>query len=106
MAPVPWSPVAGGISLIVRLTPRGGRDAVDGIETMSDGTVVLKVRVRVAPAEGQANAALIGLIARTLGVPPRDVNLATGATSRVKRLVISGNGPTLIAALEKISASR
>jgi hypothetical protein len=58
------------------------------------------------PAEGAANAALIRLIAKTIGVPPRDVALAAGATARVKRLVILGNGPTLIAALEKIVLPR
>ena len=44
----------------VRLTPKGGRDAVDGIERMADGRSVLKVRVRAAPSEGEANAALLG----------------------------------------------
>jgi uncharacterized protein YggU (UPF0235/DUF167 family) len=36
--------------LAVRLTPRGGRDAIDGIEQLSDGRRVLKVRVRAAAA--------------------------------------------------------
>ena len=44
--------------LAVRLTPRGGRDAIDGIEQLSDGRRVLKVRVRAAASEGEANAAL------------------------------------------------
>ena len=47
----------------------GGRDAIDGVERLSDGRRVLKVRVRAAASEGEANAALIGLIAKTLGVP-------------------------------------
>lgn len=106
MAVVPWSPAAGGVALAVRLTPKAGRDLIDGIEIMSDGRSVLKIRVRAKPSEGEANAALIKLIARATGVPPRDVNLAAGATSRIKRLVISGDGPTLIAALEKIIAPR
>ena len=101
-----WSLIAGGLGLAVRLTPKGGRDAIDGIETMSDGRAVLKVRVQVAPREGEANAALVRLIAKSVGVPPRDVSLVAGATSRIKRLVISGDGPTLVAALEKIAAPR
>jgi uncharacterized protein YggU (UPF0235/DUF167 family) len=44
----------------VRLTPRGGRDAIDGIEPLSAGRRVLKVRVRAAASEGEANAALPG----------------------------------------------
>jgi uncharacterized protein (TIGR00251 family) len=106
MAAAPWSPFADGVSLVVRLTPKGGRDAIDGIETLSDGRAVLKVRVQAAPSEGEANAALIKLIAKAVGVPPRDVSLVAGATARIKRLIISGDGPTLVTALEKIAAPR
>jgi len=102
----PWSLTANGVTLTIRLTPKGGRDAIDGIEVMSDGRAVLKVRVRAAPSEGEANAALIRLIAKAMGVPPRNVVLAAGATGRRKRLMISGDGPTLVAALEKIAAPR
>ena len=102
----PWSVVPGGVALAVRLTPKGGRDAIDGIERLADGRAVLKARVRAAPSEGEANDALRRLIAKAVGIPARDVALAAGATARVKRLVISGDPPTLIAALEKISAPR
>jgi hypothetical protein len=89
--------------LTVRLTPKGGRDAIDGIERLADGRSVLKVRVRAAPSEGEANDALIRLIAKALRVPPRDVTLAGGATSRVKRLTVTGDGPSLVAVLEKLA---
>jgi len=102
----PWSQVTSGVAVAVRLTPKGGRDAIDGVETLSDGRAVLKVRVHAAPSEGEANAALIKLIAKAVGVPPRDVSLVAGATARIKRLVISGDGPTLVAVLEKIAAPR
>jgi uncharacterized protein len=102
----PWSRTANGISLIVRLTPKGGRDAIDGIEVLADGRPVLKLRVRAAASDGEANMALIRLIATAMHIPRRDVILAAGATGRIKRLVISGDGPTLIAALEKIATSR
>jgi len=96
--------MGGGVALAVRLTPKGGRDAIDGIAQLADGRSVLKVRVRAAPSEGEANAALLRLIAKAAGVPPRDVALTAGATARIKQLAISGDGPTLIAALEKIAA--
>ena len=96
--------MASGVALAVRLTPKGGRDAIDGIAQLADGRSVLKVRVRAAPSDGEANAALLRLIAKTAGVPPRDVALTAGATARIKQLAISGDGPTLIAALEKIAA--
>ena len=104
MAATPWSPVFGGVNLVVRLMPRGGRDAIDGTELMSDGRTVLKIRVKAAPSDGEA--ALTRLIAKAVGVPPRDVSLVAGATARIKRLNISGDGPTLVAALEKIAAPR
>jgi hypothetical protein len=105
-APRPWSAIAGGVALAVRLTPKGGRDAIDGIEPLADGRRVLKVRVATPPSEGEANKALCRLIAKTVGVPPRDVAIVAGATSRIKRLTISGDSPTLIAALEKMSVTR
>jgi uncharacterized protein YggU (UPF0235/DUF167 family) len=102
----PWTSVPGGVALELRLTPKGGRDTIDGIATLADGRVVLKARVRAAPSEGEANDALIRLVAKRLGVPPRDVALSAGATGRIKRLVISGDPPTLTAALEKIAPAR
>jgi uncharacterized protein len=101
-----WQKINGGVALAVRLTPKGGRDAIDGVARLADGRGVLQARVAAAPSEGEANAALIRLIAKTLHVPARDVKLAAGLTARVKRLVITGHGPTLIAALEKITATR
>ena len=100
-APRPWTVSAGGLAVMVRLTPRGGRDAIDGIEQRPDGQCVLKARVRAAPTEGAANDALIELLASAAGVPPRDVKLASGVTTRIKRLTVAGHGPTLAATLEK-----
>lgn len=99
-------PIAGGVAVAVRLKPKGGRDAIEGMETLPDGRAVLKVRVQAAPREGEANAALIKLIAKAVGVPPRDVALVSGATGRLKRLMIAGDGAALLAALEKIAPPR
>jgi uncharacterized protein (TIGR00251 family) len=98
-----WLPTADGVVVLVRLTPRGGRDAVEGVEALADGRSVLKVRVRAAASEGEANAALIKLLAKTLGVPPRDVRLVAGATARLKRVHVAG-ATAMLAALEKLAA--
>jgi len=105
-APLPWVAAPDGIMLTVRLTPKGGRDAVDGVETMADGRTVLKARVRAAPSEGEANAALIKFLSRALGVAPRTVELVAGDTARIKRLKISGNATALAATLQKISGMK
>jgi uncharacterized protein YggU (UPF0235/DUF167 family) len=99
----PWSTTASGLSVTVRLTPRGGRDAIDGIETLADGRPVLKARVRAAPTEGEANAALIALIAKTLDVARSKVTLAAGGSARIKRIAIEGDGISLAARLETIA---
>ncbi len=100
----PWAATAKGLSVTIRLTPKGGRDALDGIETLADGRPVLKARVRAAPTEGEANAALIALIAKALDVPRRTVTLAAGETSRIKRIVIDGDGAALAARLQHLLA--
>jgi len=79
--------VDGGVMLRVRVTPRGGRDALVGWQ---DG--LLRVRLAAPPVEGRANEALIRFLAKTLGLPPRDVRLVGGETSREKRLAIDGIG--------------
>jgi uncharacterized protein (TIGR00251 family) len=102
----PWIAASSGVVLTVRLTPKGGRDAIDGIEQMSDGRAVLKVRVRAAPFEGQANDALLQAIASALGVPPKSVALVSGATARIKRLTIAGDAVALSAALDRIAGAK
>jgi uncharacterized protein (TIGR00251 family) len=97
-----YSVTAGGLSLAVRLVPKGGRDAIDGVERLANGKSVLKVRVRAAPSEGEANAALVKVLARTLDVAPRAVTLAAGAKARIKRLRIEGDSAALAAVLEQL----
>lgn len=68
----------------VRLTPKGGRDRIDGVGVLSDGRPVILARVRTPPEDGKANAALIVLIAAAAGLPKSAASLASGATSRLK----------------------
>jgi uncharacterized protein len=102
VAPEPWIAAAAGVLVDVRLTPRGGRDAFEGIESRADGRAVLKARVRAAPFEGEANDALCRLLARSLNVAPRDVTIAAGATARVKRVQIKGQARIIVAALRRL----
>lgn len=76
--------------LAVRLTPRGGRDRIDGWALDADGRPYLKVRVASPPVDGAANAALLSFLAKTLGVPRSAVRLAAGDTARLKRLELDG----------------
>jgi uncharacterized protein (TIGR00251 family) len=101
----PWTAAAGGLVVDVRLTPKGGRDALDGIATLAGGRAMLKARVRAAPHEGAANDALVRLIAQSAGVAASRVTIVAGATARVKRLQIAGDPRSLAAALEQAADS-
>jgi uncharacterized protein len=104
-SPLPFEADAAGIRLRVRLTPRGGRDALEGIATLADGSSVLKARVRAAPERGLANAALEKLIARALGVPKSSVSVVTGETARTKTVRVAGDCKELAARCEPLLAS-
>jgi uncharacterized protein YggU (UPF0235/DUF167 family) len=100
----PWKAMPGGLSLSVRATPKGGRDEIDGVERLADGRTVVRARVRAAPADGEANAALQRLIAKTAGVAPTAVSLTHGASSRTKTFRLSGDPRLLAAAFERALA--
>jgi uncharacterized protein (TIGR00251 family) len=89
-----------GIVLAVRLTPRGGRDAIDGLAELANGQEVALARVRAAPAEGAANAALVALLAEAFGVPKSRVTIVAGPTARTKRVKVLGNAKALAAIVE------
>ena len=97
MSDRPWTVTADGLLLAVRLTPKGGRDEVNGIETLSDGRAVLKARVRALPEDGAANAALVKLIAKVVGIAASRVTVQSGHTSRLKVLKIEGDGADIAA---------
>jgi uncharacterized protein YggU (UPF0235/DUF167 family) len=81
------------------VTPRGGSDAIDGCETLANGRMVMKVRVRAIAEGGEANAAVIRLFADHLKIPKTSIRLTAGATSRIKQLAISGDPVRLANAL-------
>jgi uncharacterized protein len=89
-ADVPWIEEPGGIVVSVRLTPKGGKDALEGVEALANGKPVLKARVRAVPEAGKANAALARLLAAACGVATGAVVLTGGGTGRVKTLRIDG----------------
>src|ERR1700722_10624561 len=81
----PWRYSAQGISIALRVTPRGGRDDIDGTETLANGRSVVKIRVRAIAEGGEANRAVTELLAKVLGVPRARGRLLSGATSRLKQ---------------------
>ena len=79
------APTTGNDAVDVRVIPRGGRSEIAG---MRDGAVL--VRLAAAPVDGAANAELIDLFSRILGIPKRDITIVSGDKSRTKRVRIAG----------------
>jgi uncharacterized protein (TIGR00251 family) len=102
----PWRYSTHGISVALRVTPRGGRDDIDGLETLANGRTVVKVRVRAIAEGGEANRAVTELLAKALGVSKRDVRVMSGTTSRLKQIVVDGDPEKLGQALRRLTAAK
>ena len=102
----PWRYSPQGISVALRVTPRGGRDDIDGVETLADGRAVVKVRVRAIADGGQANRAVTQLLAKALGVPKARVRILSGATSRLKQVAVDGDPARLGEMLRSLTAAK
>ena len=98
--------MAGGVLLHLRVTPKSERDAIAGIERMPDGQPVLKLRVRALPTDGEANEAVVALVAKSLKLPKSKVSLERGGASRVKSLRLAGDAKAITAALETITKAK
>jgi uncharacterized protein (TIGR00251 family) len=101
-----WRYSTQGISVALRVTPRGGRDGVDGIETLANGRSVVKVRVRAIAEGGEANRAVTELLAQVLGVPKAKVRILSGMMSRLKQVAVDGDPAKLGEALRKLTAAK
>ena len=102
----PWRYSAQGVSVALRVTPRGGRDDIDGLETLANGRTVVKVRVRAIADGGEANRAVTELLAKALGVPKAKVRILSGATSRLKQVAVDGDPARLGDALRRLTAAK
>ena len=87
------SAAAGGTLLEVRVIPRAPRSAVAGVR---DGALL--VRLAAPPVDGEANDALVTLLAGLLDVPRRDLTIVAGERARRKRLKVTGLTPDAVRA--------
>lgn len=85
---------AGSVTFDILVQPRASRAKIGPVH---DGR--LKVAVTSPPVDGEANAAVIELLARTLGIARSSVEVVAGASSRRKTVRISGVTRAAIEAL-------
>lgn len=102
----PWRYSSQGLSIALRVTPRGGRDGIDGIEMLADGRPVVKVRVRAVADGGEANRTVMAVLAKALGVRKIDVRILAGVTSRLKQVAVDGDPVQLGNALRELTAAQ
>jgi uncharacterized protein (TIGR00251 family) len=74
-----------GVFLPLKVSAGASREGVTGVHAGR-----LKVVVRAAPERGKANRSVIALLAKALQTPRRDLEIAAGATSPVKTLLVRG----------------
>ncbi len=98
----PWAPAPDGLRIRLRATPRARRNAVGEISELPDGPA-LKVAVTAPPADGAANAAVMKLVAKTLGIAKSALTLESGASGRSKTVHIAGDAATLTPMLEALA---
>jgi uncharacterized protein len=81
------SAVPDGVVISVRVIPRAGRSEIAGVR---EGALL--VRLNAPPVDGAANTELIEVLAEALDVSKRDISIASGMTSKQKRIKVSGIG--------------
>lgn len=87
---------AEGVTLRVRVQPRGRRTELLGVQAGA-----LKLRVAAPPVDGKANAAVADFLADLLGLGRAAVRIVSGATSRDKVVAVSGLAPAEV--LERLA---
>jgi len=95
----PLTAAADGVRLAVHVTPRSGRNRIEGVGRGADGQPRLWVAVTAPPEDGKANAAVIALLAKAWRMPKRAFSVRIGASAREKLLHIAGEAETLLPAL-------
>ncbi len=92
-----------GFDLPVRLTPNARQDRLDGWDIDADGQPVFRVRVRAVPENGKANAALVKLLAKQLGIGKTRLTITRGQTSRIKTVSIDCGAAEMEALMAKLT---
>lgn len=97
---LPWSHHAEGLVVALRVTPRGDRNAVQGIATDAAGRAHIRVKVTAPPEDGKANLAVQKLLAKKWGLARSRIDVISGASAREKRILVRGDTSELTAMLQ------
>ena len=84
-----------GLFLHIRATPKAGRDEVTGLVANAAGQKALAVKVTKPADKGEANLAVVAVLAKAMGVAKSSFRLVAGETSRDKVIEVMHNGETI-----------
>jgi len=93
-----WRVVGDAVAVAVKVRPRARRPGLLGRVPDVDGER-LAIAVREPAEDGRANRAACAALAGSVGVPPSQVEVAAGAASRRKTLLVSGDAAAIAARL-------
>lgn len=75
-----------GCTIAIRVTTRSSQPGIGEWKSDPDGRQFLELRVSAAPADGAANAEVIRLLAKAIGLAKSDVSIVSGQASRFKQI--------------------
>ena len=91
--------VNGGVLFAAKIVPGDSRTGVCGL---LNG--MLKIKISAAPEKGKANRALVGFLAKKLGVKKKAVSIISGQTNPVKQVQVLGISTETL--LKKLNLNR
>ena len=81
-------PSKGGVLVRLRVSPGSKRTSLKGLY----GEAAVKLSVAAPPVDGKANAEVGRFLAGLLDIPPSDVTVVNGTSSRDKTVFVRGGG--------------
>ncbi len=84
-----------GLVLHIKLIPKASKDALLRIDMDADGKNYIRATVTAIPEKGKANASLVKLLSKKLGLPKTSISLIAGNQARQKTVLITGDGDAL-----------
>jgi len=82
---IPVREIRGSVSFSVKVHPRARKNAITGEVGES-----LKLSLTTPPVDGRANQAVVDFFSELFEIPRSSVTIASGTTSRVKRIEVAG----------------
>ncbi len=94
---MPCKRAVDGVTVRLRVTPRGGANRIEGRGEDANGEPHLRLRVSTVAEKGKANDAVLKLLAKTWGLPRSSFSLVSGDTGRIKIVAVKGDPENLMA---------